>query len=350
MLSTFHHETIARWFFLVVAAIVFFLFWKIIEPFAIVLLTAGIVAVVVTPIEKVLRRTIKISWLSSLLMVVVVVLLIVGPLTAAAVVMTQQAIDIANATLANPDWVKNFKLEELPAFLILPTFVRDYLLALDVPAILGGIAGWARTNAGPFLSGGVSLVFKTFIFFICLFFFLFERERIMNEIVALSPFRDSVDRNIILRMVETVRGVVFGSLIVAVVQGIVAGIGFTIFGIPGALIWAAVVVVSSQVPIIGTSAVTIPAVIYLLISGNVAAGIGLAIWAMLAVGLVDNLLAPFIVGGRTRMHALLILLSVLGGIEYFGPIGFILGPTVLAAFLVVLELYKAGILEKKNVA
>lgn len=350
MLSSFHHETIARWFFLIVAAGVFYLFWQILEPFAIVLLTAGIVAVVTTPVEKYLRKIVKHAWLSSLIVAVLVFLIIVGPLTAAAVVMTQQAIDIANSTLANPDWVKNFKLEELPAFLILPAFVREYLLGLDIPTVLGSIADWASTNAGSFLTGGVAFVFKASIFFICLFFLLFERERIMNEIVDLSPFKDSVDRNIILRMVETVRGVVFGSLIVAVVQGIVAGIGFTIFGVPGALIWAAVVIVASQVPIIGTSAVTIPAVLYLLLTGNIVGGVGLAIWAMLAVGLVDNLLAPFIVGGRTRMHALLILLSVLGGIEYFGPIGFILGPTVLAAFLVVLELYKAGILEKKNVA
>src|SRR5690349_13160531 len=101
---------------------------------------------------------------------------------------------------------------------------------------------------------------------------------------------------------------------------------------------------------LGTSTVTIPAVIYLLLIGHIPAAIGMAIWAMLAVGLVDNMVSPFIVGGRTKMHALLILLSILGGIQYFGPIGFILGPTILSALLVVLELYKSGILERKDVA
>jgi predicted PurR-regulated permease PerM len=350
MLSTFHHETVAKWFFILLATGITILFWKILQPFAIVLATAGIAAVIFSPLEKRLRKMVRHGWLSSALIVLLVVLILVGPLTAIGVIMVQQAIDIVGVTVANPDWVSNFRLQEIPIVTALPVFAREYLLSVDLAAILGGIAAWLSSNLGTIFSGGASLIFKTFIFFICLYFFLFERERIIAEALELSPFKDSVDRNIILRMVETVRGVVFGSLIVSVVQGIVAGIGFTIFGVPGAFIWASVVVVASQVPIIGTSAVTVPAIIYLFLTGNMVAGIGLALWALLAVGLIDNLLSPFIVSGRTKMHTLLILLSILGGIEFFGPIGFVLGPTVLAAFLVILELYKAGILEKKDIA
>ncbi|NBX51902.1 AI-2E family transporter [bacterium] len=97
---------------------------------------------------------------------------------------------------------------------------------------------------------------------------------------------------------------------------------------------------------LGTSVIMIPAVLYLFITGEAGSAIGLALWAGVAVGLVDNLLQPFIVGGRTHMHALLILLSILGGLEFFGPIGFILGPTILAALLVILEMYKGGYLER----
>ncbi len=342
-------ENIARWSFIGIAAIVLFLAWKIVAPFAIVLVTAAIAAVVITPVEKKLRKIVKKSWLSSLIMVIVVFVLIVGPLAAAAVIMAQQAIDIVQATVANPDWVAHFRLDQQPFIMALPAFLRDYILSLDVPDLLRTIAQWASENAVAALSGGAALVFKIGIFFVCLFFFLSEREKMVAEFLALSPFKDSVDKNILARLVETVRGVVFGSIIVSIIQGIVAAIGFTIFGIPGALIWAAVVVIASQVPVLGTSTVTVPAVIYLLLIGHIPAAIGMALWAAFGVGLIDNMVSPFIVGGRTRMHALLILIAILGGIQYFGPIGFILGPTVLAAFLVVVELYKTGILEGKNV-
>jgi predicted PurR-regulated permease PerM len=350
MMKALDHETVARWFFLLVATGVIILFWHIIEPFAIVLLTAGIAAVVVTPIERRIRRRVRHAWISSALSVLFVFLVIVGPLTAIGILMVQQALDIAGATVANPDWVANFKLEDQQAFLLLPAFARHYVTGIDFPLLLRNIAEWASNNIATVFSGGAALIFKTFIFFVCLYFFLLDREKIVNELISLSPFKDSVDRNIFARMAETVRGIVFGSLIVSVVQGVVAGIGFTIFGIPGALIWAAVVVVASQVPTLGTSVVTGPAILYLFLTGHVAAAIGLLLWATIAVGLVDNMLQPFIVGSRTRMHALLILLAILGGIEFFGPIGFILGPTVLAAFLVVLELYKSGILEKRDIA
>lgn len=350
MQNVTQHEAVARWFFLGISAVIIFLFWKIVEPFAIVLLTAGIVSIIMTPLEKKLRHLVKWSWLSSLIIVVLTFVLIVGPLATASVIMAQQALDIIKATVANPDWVAHFKLAEQPFVVALPALLRDYILAIDIPQLLRTVAQWASANAVSALSGGAELIFKTSIFFICLYFFLYEREKINAELVKLSPFKDSVDRGIMVRMTETVRGVVFGSIIVSIIQGIVAAIGFTIFGVPGALIWAAVVVVASQIPMIGTSAVTIPAVIYLLLVGHVPAAIGMAIWAILAVGLVDNMVSPFIVGGRTKMHALLILLSILGGIQYFGPIGFILGPTILSAFLVILELYKAGILERKDVA
>lgn len=350
MAQTFAHEAVAKWFFLLLATGVVYLFWRVLEPFAMVLLTAGIAAVLATPLERRLRKVLRHPHLSSFVVTLFVFCIIVGPLAIAAVVMVDQALDLARVTVGNPQWVANFRLAEHPAFALLPRMVRDSVLSLDLAATLREMASWASSNVGAFFSSGVELVYKTFLFFICLYFFLLERERIAKEVIALSPLKDSVDRTIAVRLVETVRGVVFGSLIVAVVQGILAAIGLTIFGVPGPLIWAACVVIAAQVPMLGTSTVMLPAVAYLFIIGDVPAAIGLLIWSACAVGLIDNVLQPYVVGGKTRMHALLILLSMLGGLQYFGPVGFIAGPTVLAAFLVMLELYKAGMLEKRGTA
>ena len=340
------HNTVARWYFLILAALIIFLFWKLISPYIIVMVTAGIVAVVVSPLEDYIRKELKSPILSSVIMVVLVFVAILGPIIAIGAIMAQQVNDLVNTTIANEEWRNSFEVSDLPLFELLPPGIQSQLADQDLTQLVDSGLTWIQENIAGIFSSGATFVFKTFIFFICLFFFLLDREKIYKEMLELSPLRDAVDRSIVTRMVETVRGVVFGALIVAIVQAIVAGIGLTIFGVPGALIWAAFVVIAAQIPILGTGLIMVPAVIYLFATGNQGAAIGLTIWAVVAVGLIDNILSPLIVGRRTRMHTLLILLSILGGLEFFGPIGFILGPTILAAFLVVLELYKAGILEK----
>lgn len=332
------------------SAIVLWLFWRIVQPFAITLIIAAVVAVLATPTEKRFRRRLKSATLSSFLVTLMTFVIVAGPLTTAAAVIAQQGMDLVNSTIADPTWRENFHPENLAILQYVPNFVREYALAIDTDQALAGVSTWARENVPTIFSTGAAVIFRFFLFFVCLFFFLREREKIAKEAVALSPFRDAVDRTIAIRLVDTVRGVIFGSLIVATVQGIVATIGLAVFDVPSPFIWGALVIIAAQIPMVGTAAVMVPAVLYLLATGHPAAALGLFVWSAIAVGLIDNILGPYIVGGRTQMHALLILISILGGIEAFGPVGFILGPTILAALLVILELYKAGILEKRDVA
>lgn len=350
MINSLYHNTVARWFFLIMAVAIGYLYWHILQPYVIVLVTAAIVSVVVSPLEAKLRGVVKSHKVSAVLTTLFVILVLVVPLAIVATIMAEQALGIVGSTIGNADWRNTFNLNDIVVYRWLPEMFQRQIESYDPSALFASVSGWVYANLGTIFSKGVEVVFKTFIFFICLFFFLLERERIYQEILVLSPFKDAVDRNIVSRMIETVRGVVFGALIVSLVQGVIAGIGMTIFGVPGALVWASLVVVAAQVPILGTGAIMVPVVAYLFLTGNETAAIGLTIWSVVAVGFVDNLLSPYIVGKRTRMHVLLILLSILGGLEYFGPIGFILGPTILAAFLVMLELYKAGILERDGTA
>lgn len=342
----FSRESLARWFFLLLALGIGYLFSQIISSFVITLLTAAMVAVLVTPFEQWLRIRLHHPRISTAIVLLIVALVIIGPITTAGIIAAQQALDITQWFLVNPDWMVKVSEGTYAYLPVLPQFIQNVIGLVDISSLVQTIAEWTKSNGAEIFSSGAALVFKIFIFFICLYFFLVDREKILREVIALSPLKDSVDKNILSRMVQTVRGVVFGSIIVACIQGVIAAVGLTIFGVPGALIWAGLVIIAAQIPMLGTSTIMIPAVLYLFITGDTGAGIGLMIWSVFAVGLVDNLLQPFIVGGRTRMHALLILLSMLGGLEYFGPIGFIFGPTVLAALLVMVEMYKGGFLER----
>ncbi len=346
MPKPFDHQQIAKWFFLLLFAGVAMLFWQVIAPFATVLITAGIVAILMAPIDRKIREWVGHEKLSAFIVVVLVLAIIIIPLATFALVAADQAVEIVQETVGDPAWMRSLDIRSLPFVSSLPPILVAQLLHMNVPELLRNVASWTAQNIGTLFAGTAEIALKTFLFFVSLYFFLVDRERIKKEIIILSPLKTSIDNALTERLILTVRGVVFGSLIVAVIQGIVAAIGLSLFGVPGALIWAGLVVIAAQVPMLGTSVIMLPAVVYLFLSGHMTASLGLFLWSMIAVGLVDNLAAPFILGKRTRMHALLMLLSMLGGLSAFGPIGFILGPTILAAFLVLLELYKAGILEK----
>lgn len=348
MTKASEHAGIARWFFIFLFLGVGVLFWKVIEPFAMVLMTAAIVAIIITPVERHVRHWVGHPKVSAVIMLALVLSAVVLPLVTIALLTANQAVELVQNTLADPEWLQSFDLRSLPFVQALPEVLITQILAIDITEVLRNIATWIVRNIGTIFASSADIIFKTFIFFVSLYFFLVDREKIHAELLLLSPLRDSIDENITKRLVATVRGVVFGSLIIAVIQGIIAAIGLTLFGVPAPFIWAGLVVIAAQVPMLGTSVIMLPAVAYLALSGHVPQAVGLLIWSMVAVGLVDNLLQPIVVGSRTRMHALLILLSMLGGLNAFGPIGFIFGPTILAGFLVMIELYRSGVLEKKH--
>ena len=140
-----------------------------------------------------------------------------------------------------------------------------------------------------------------------------------------------------------------GALLIGVIQGTLAGIGFAVVGIEAAVFWGAIMAVLSILPGIGAPLVWVPAVIYLFMSGQVVAGIGLLVWSGGVVGSIDNFLRPVLVGRDTKMPDLLILLSTLGGVALFGASGLVLGPILAALFLTVLAMYSRVFADWLNV-
>lgn len=334
--------------FLLLTAGVIFLFWKIMAPFALVLLTAGIAAIVFTPLQRWLERVLKHPKLAALFIVLGVFVAIVLPLFYSLFLMITEASEIVQGSLGEAGWLRTFDIRTFPFFQILPDIAQTYLTSIDVSEITRNGAEWAFQHLGSVFSSTTRLLLNTFLFFMAFYFILIDRHKLMHEIITLSPLRDTVDKDILKRIIQTVRSVVFGAIILSVIQGIFAAIGMTIFGVPGAVIWGAATIIAAQIPIFGVPLVMAPAVAYLFVNGQNGAGIGLAIWSLTVVGLCDNVLGPYLIKGNTHMHTLLILFSILGGIEVFGSIGFIIGPTILASFLVVLELYQHGFLEKSS--
>src|SRR3989338_5347185 len=275
------HMNIEKWFFLLLTGVVVFLFWKILQPFALVLLTAAVAAIILSPLDHFLRRFIKHPKLSAAMLSLGVLIIIFVPLLLILVLMAQQASELLHASFADTQWMEKLKLTLAPLFAIFPENIRVSLLAYDLREIGMNIAQWAFKNIGEVFSSATRLVFHLFIYFIALYYLLVDRERLYNEVLALSPLRDSMDKTIVRRVIGTVRSVVFGVLILSIIQGTLATIGMTLFGVPGALIWGALTAVASLIPLVGTGLILIPAILYLVFTGSLASAIGLLIWSVI---------------------------------------------------------------------
>ena len=122
-------------------------------------------------------------------------------------------------------------------------------------------------------------------------------------------------------------------MIVAVAQGALGGVGFLIFGLPQPAFWGTVMIPASVIPVVGSTIIWGPAAVYLLLTGKITAGVGLIIWGGVVVSVIDNILKPILMKGSSETPSIFILFSILGGLTYFGMIGFILGPLILSFLL-----------------
>jgi predicted PurR-regulated permease PerM len=172
-----------------------------------------------------------------------------------------------------------------------------------------------------------------------LFYFLRDGKKFIATIIDLSPLHDEFDKKIFSRIILAVNSVVRGSLIIGLIQGLLTGVGFYIFSAPSPVLWGTVAAVASLVPSIGTSLILVPAILFLFFTGQTINALGLIIWGGVAVGLIDNFLGPILIKRDIHIHPLLILLSALGGVAFFGPIGFLAGPVSLALLFALFDIY-----------
>lgn len=199
---------------------------------------------------------------------------------------------------------------------------------------------WSFTNLDSIVSNTAKFAFNIFILLIALYYMLRDGGNLKKSIIAMSPLLDAYDEEIFSKLEAAIFSVVRGSLGVSIVQGLLTMLGFWIFGIPNPVLWGSVAAIASLIPGIGTAVVLIPAILYLYLTGSMLAAGGLLVWAILAVGLIDNFLGPYLVQRGVHVHEFLILLSVVGGLSFFGPIGFLLGPLILSLLFALLDIYR----------
>ncbi len=224
-------------------------------------------------------------------------------------------------------------------FDLYPNYTFD---SFNISEILKNGLRLVFTNLDGVFTSIVNITLGAFLMLLALFYFLRDGRELKRQLIALSPLGDEHDEKIIRKLAQAVYSVFMGSISVAVVQGILTGIGFAIFGVPSPALWGAMASVTALIPGVGTSVILVPGILYLFLTGSTLPAVGLLIWGLMAVGLIDNFLGPIFVNRGIKVHPFLVLVSVFGGLNFFGPIGLVLGPIVLAFLFALLDIYRTS--------
>ncbi|MBY0376661.1 AI-2E family transporter [Patescibacteria group bacterium] len=326
-------KSIERYFFfgLLTATLVFTFF--ILRPFWIILVLGVSFSIVLYPIyEWFLGKKLP-SWLASLLAVLIFVLLVLGLLSTLGVIVFHQAQN-AYQLVSSGDTYFLTKIN---------TSINEFLpqgFSFDLYEKINSFAGFLTSNLASIFASIFSIGFSLLLIFMAVFYFLKDNEHWKQSIVIFSPLSDADDKKIISRFALAVNGIIRGYFTVAFVQGVMVAIGFSIFGVPNPALWGLLAIITAAIPTIGSGLISVPAIVFLYVTGHHLESLGLLLWAVGMVSTIDNILNPIIIGKKIDLPPLLILFSVLGGISLFGPVGILVGPLTISFLYTLISIYR----------
>jgi predicted PurR-regulated permease PerM len=198
-------------------------------------------------------------------------------------------------------------------------------VARQVPNYLGGTL-WAAAQ----------MLFTAFI----LFYFFRDWREVLKGLKSLLPLTTAETNRTFERIEDTIFATLYGSVVVALVQGAMGGLIFGLLGLPAALLWGVIMGLLAVIPTLGTFIVWGPAALFLALNGEYFKAAALVAWGCVAIGLIDNLLYPMLVGKRLRLHPLLVFIAIVGGIASFGMAGVVLGPVALSVTDALIEVWR----------
>ena len=323
-----------------------FLSYEILMPFLSPIAWAIVLSTVFYPFYIFTVKYLKWRTIASLITLLIILIVILGPFSYLSYLLINELKSLA-------EYLQTDSLESLKNLLQHPTInalLQKVLSSLNISegelnkAIADNIARLGKELVSRITSGMANIVTISlnFIFMVfSIFFFLRDGPELLKKVRNYMPFSEEQKDRLVKLVRDIVVSTIYGGIAVSIVQGTIAGIAFFILGISTPVVWGLLTSIASFVPLLGASAVWVPITVYFFIEGAVLKGIALAIIGIFGISLIDNILKPIIIGGRTKMPILVIFFSILGGIKLFGLIGLIMGPLVLALFVSLIEIFRS---------
>jgi predicted PurR-regulated permease PerM len=219
--------------------------------------------------------------------------------------------------------------------------IQTVSAAIDLNHAAQEIASYLGSRLAGLVRNSVSLITQLLILLFLLFFLFRDRAFALASLRSLLPLREEETTELLERVGGTINATALGRLTIACVQGVLAGLAFWVLGVPGVVLWAFTTVACAMIPAFGSFLVWGPIALYLGFSGHWGKAALLALWGGVIVGTIDNFLYPILVGSQLRAHTVTILISILGGIAFFGVTGIILGPVLFTVAATLLDFWRA---------
>lgn len=341
-------------FFALLLLILYFAF-LILTPFLKAIAWAVILAILVYPVYAWLLKLLR--WQATpaaLIVIVAITLLVIIPGIELGWFLTDEAITLVQtvrslmtddglARWAETPWVQSILIWwDVISFRLIDFKINwKEILAQGAQVSSGFIVSQVKGVAQNIL-----LVIANFIIALfTLFFLLRDGKDFFRRIQRLLPMDREHQERLFKNIVDAVLAVVHGSFVVAVIQGLLAGLAYWVAGVPFAALWGVVTAFFALLPVGGSTLVSIPVCLYLLFQGEMLRGFLLMGWCLGVVGTVDNVLKPLLIGNRLGLPVLLLFFGILGGIALFGALGIVLGPVVFALLRALLDLYSEEYVE-----
>ena len=332
-------KKIANNFFFLLLFLITIAFFGLIGSFALGAFWAAVLAIVFDPLyKKVLSRSPEKPALASGLTLIGILLIVIIPMGLISLALVVEALDISEK-IQSGEWRPQEQLGQIVGQIKGKIPEGSEKFGLDVDNIQTKVTEWIGSSSQiiatkilGFGQGVLGMLVQFTITLYVLFFFFRDGPKLVESMIYVLPIGDKKERRLIKRFQSVARATVKGSILIALIQGVLGGILFALLGVEGAVIWGALMIVAALLPV-GALLVWGPIAAVLFLQGSYTKAIILVIVGALFIGLIDNLLRPRLVGNDTKMPDWLILLSTLGGLSWFGLSGFVLGPIIAAMFI-----------------
>jgi predicted PurR-regulated permease PerM len=317
-----------------------YLVFRIYEPFLPALGWAAILVIFFYPMHHWMSQRFPAARAAALSTLAVTILLIV-PAILLTSLFVREAVSISRGVQAS------LMQDHAPAISKIWTWIAQHVPGLDPNAdvldmLQQGVqkqAGFLAQRLGSVLKNIATFIFDLFVMIFALFYFFRDADKIIRGVHSFLPFDAEHRDAMIVQAGNLISASVTTSLIIAAIQGVLGGLGFALVGLPTPLFWGVAIAFFSLVPVVGSGLIFVPAAVWLGFTGHWGRALLLLVICAGVTTIVDNVLRPILLGGRTELSGLVIFISVVGGVAVFGMLGLVLGPILVATAASVLAVY-----------
>lgn len=317
-----------------------YLCYLLMVPFLPALTWALALAILFMPVHRWFEAKLNNANLAAAISTLLIGVIVVAPVTLLAGRVVTEAASGAvtfKDKVASGEWRRTLEANDTLAPVV------AWVDEVDLPAAIENAASWLTATSASFVSGSAAGLISLVLTFYLLFYFLRDRAIALGWIRKISPLSTAEMNRLFKRIVDTIHATIYGTVVVAAVQGALGGLMFWWLGLPMPLLWGLVMALMAVIPVLGAFVIWIPAALYLALEGSWDKALMLAVWGAVVVGGIDNLLYPMLVGQRLRLHTIPAFMAIVGGLYLFGASGLVLGPLIVTVTMFFVEIWRVPV-------